>query len=158
MWSGEQGEIHNWNEKYITWIRNEMGKIVLGNSLFRWSQLRNSQPFLRNLRKPPKRTQEAFIKHLLCSRLCDQFFHNWLPPKPCEIGILFIFRRVYPGQFLEHEPWLTSVGTIARTTGYCSHCFHQMVGSTTPESSISCSVLGGTSDWLSLVMCLWPSC
>lgn len=51
-----------------------MGKVVLGNSLFRWNQPRNSQPFLRNLRKLPKQTQETFIKHLLCSRPCGPCF------------------------------------------------------------------------------------
>lgn len=56
-----------------------MGKVVLGNSLFRWNQPRNSQPFLRNLRKLPKQTQETFIKVMLQALWALFPTFNYLP-------------------------------------------------------------------------------
>lgn len=129
-----------------------------GNSLFRWSQPRNSQLFFfLKLRKPPKQTQETFIKHLLCSRLYNQLFYISLLSQALWNGYSLHFQKSASRAVFGAWTWLTSVGTVARTTGCCPHCSHQMVRSMTPESSIAGWVQGETSDWLSLVMCLCPS-
>lgn len=104
--------------------------------MFRWSQSRNSQPFVRRLGKPPKQTQETFIRHLWCSRPCDQFYSYSVSPQTLWNRYALHLQQRLSGHFGDHEPWIISVGFAARGTGCCYHCSHQMVVSAVPESSV----------------------